>query len=239
MSGHSHWATIKRKKEAEDIKRGKIFSKFSREITVAAKDGSDARLRLAIDRAKTANMPKSKIDNAVKKGTGEGKKGGLKEIIYEGFGPQGVGIIVEALTDNRKRTTAELRKIFEKGGGSLGGPGTVSHQFKRTGLLVVAKGDDSEETVLKIMDLGVEDVEEVEDAIEVYTRPQEMQKYKQELTDLGLKVKSFNLVRKPLVIVQIKDKKTAEKTLSLMNALEDYDDVQRTDASFDIEPDIL
>lgn len=243
MSGHSHWRTIQRVKQAEDQKRGKLFSRLSREVSIAARSGSDPetnfKLRLAIKRAQDANMPKSNIERAIKKGSGKGEKGVLEEVVYEGFGPAGVGIIVEAMTDNRQRTTAEMRKIFEKRGGSLAGPGSVSHQFKLMGLLVVEKGKNPQETVLKIMDFEVEDIDEMADALEVYTKPDNLMKVRQELESAGLKVKSFELVRKPLVEIPIKDKKTADQILELMEALEDHGDVQKTAANFDIDPKLL
>lgn len=235
MSGHSHWATIKRKKGTEDQKRGQIFSRLSREITIAAKSGADsesnARLRLAIERARTANMPKSNIEKAIKKATGEGKGGGLEEVIYEGFGPGGIGIMVEALTDNRKRTTAEIRKIFEKRGGSLAGPGAVAHQFQRMGFLAVSKGRNSEQTVLRIMDLKIEDVDEVEDEIEVYVEPANLETVKKQLADLGLEIKSFSLTWRPLTPIIVKKKSLAEPLLALLDELENHDDVQTTDAN--------
>ena len=239
MSGHSHWSTIQRKKQAEDKKRGKLFSRFSREIAMAARNGGGARLRLAIENAKNANMPKVNIERAIKKGKGTGGKGRLEEVVYEGFGPGGVGIIVEVVTDNRQRTIAEIKKIFEKKGGSLAGPGAVSHQFKLMGLLVVEKGGDSDKAILEIMDLGVEDVEEVEDVVEIYTEPKDLEKTREKLESLGYKVKSFALTRKPLVEIPVKNKKTADRILELMSVLEEHVDVQKTAANFDIDPKLL
>lgn len=243
MSGHSHWSTIKRKKQADDQERGKVFSRLSKEIIVAARAGADPesnfKLRLAVERARSANMPKDKIDNAIEKGSGEGKKGGLEEVVYEGFGPSKVGIMVSALTDNRQRTAAEIKNIFEKRGGSLAGPGAVSYQFKLMGLIALEKRQNPDEDILKIMDLEVEDVSEVEDAIEVYTLPKELEKTKKELENQGFQVKSFGLVRKPLVMIPVKDKKTADQVLELMVALEEHDEVQETAANFEIDPSLL
>jgi len=244
MSGHSHWSTIQRKKQAEDQKRGKIFSRLSKEIMVAARAGADPqsnfKLRLAIERAKNANMPKEKIEKAIQKGSGVGEKeGGLESVVYEGFGPAGVGIIVEAATDNRQRTAAEIKKIFERGGGKLAEPGAVSCQFKTMGLIVVEKGEKPEETILAIMDLGVEDVEEVEDGIEVYTQPKLLEKIKNDLEKLGLQIKSWELIRRPMVVIPIKDKKTADQILGLMSTLEEHADVQKTAANFDIDSQLL
>lgn len=243
MSGHSHWSTIQRKKQAEDTKRGRLFSRLSREISIAARSGSDPasnfKLRLAVERAKAANMPKNKIENAIRKGSGKGKGGSLEEVVYEGFGPGRVGIIVTALTNNRQRTVAEIKKIFEKKGGALAGPGAVAYQFKLMGLIAVEKDQDSDEAILKIMDLGIEDVEEAEDAIEVYTLPKELEKTKKNLESAGFKVKSFGLIRKPSVTIPIKDKKTADQILELMAALEEHDEVQETAANFDIKPALL
>jgi len=243
MSGHSHWSTIQRKKQVEDIKRGKVFSRVSREIMIAARSGADPetnfKLRLAIERAKTANMPKDNIERAIKKGSGVGEKGKVEEVVYEGFGPGGVSIIVEAVTDNRQRTIAEIKKIFDRGGGSLAGPGAVSYQFKLMGLSAVERGKNSQEQILKIMDLGVEDVEEAEDAIEVYTKPKDLEKTKRALENLGFGIKSFGLIRRPTVLVAIKEKKVANQLLELMNQLEEHPDVQKTAANFDIGPELL
>jgi YebC/PmpR family DNA-binding regulatory protein len=243
MSGHSHWSTIQRVKQAEDAKRGKLFSKLSREITLAARSGLDPatnfKLRLAVDRAKKINMPKEKIEKAIKKGSGGEERSGLQEVLYEGFGPESVGIIVEALTDNRQRTTAEIRKIFERGGGSLAGPGAVAHQFELMGLIALEKTDRPQETILKIMDFGVEDIDEAEDAIEVYTKPEELEKLRKELGSAGFKVKNFGLSRKPLVEIPVKKRKTLERIFELMNALEEHPDVQATAANFDIDTRLL
>lgn len=244
MSGHSHWSTIQRTKQAEDKKRGKLFSRLSREIAIAARSGANPqanfKLRLSLEKAKSANMPKEKIERAIKRGSGKGEREALEEVVYEGFGPAGVGIIVEAMTDNRQRTTAELRRIFESRGGSLAGPGAVAHQFKLMGLVAVEKDKEPQERMLQIMDLGdVEDVEEAGDAIEVYTQLGDLERVKRALESLGLKIKSFGLIRKPLVVIPIKGKKTAEQVLGLMNQLEEHDEVQRTDANFDIDPELL
>jgi len=244
MSGHSHWSTIKRKKEAEDQKRGKLFSRFAREIAIAARLGADPetnfKLRLAIERAKNANMPKEKIEKAIKRGSGEGERRKLEEVVYEGFGPAGVGVIAEAMTDNRQRTTAEIRRIFESKGGSLAGPGAVAHQFRLMGLVVLEKEENSQETILKVMDFdGVEDIEEAEDAIEVYVKSKDLEKVRRKLEEAGFKVKSFELTRKPLVEVPIKEKKTADQILSLMEELEEHSDIQRAYANFDIDTSLL
>lgn len=242
MSGHSHWATIKRKKETEDQKRGKVFSRLSREITLAAKTGADpesnAKLRLAIERARTANMPGSNIEKAIKKSASwrsEGKGGGLEEVVYEGFGPNSIAVIIEALTDNRQRTTAEIRKILERKGGSLAGPGAVVHQFQRLGLLTVKKTIDIQETILKIMDLAnIEDVIEAEDVIEVYTQPNYLETVRQALLKIGLEIKSFSLIWQPRTPQLIKKGNAAEQALNLMNELEEQADVQAASAAFEI-----
>ena len=238
MSGHSHWSTIQRKKQAEDKKRGKLFSKLSREISLAVRSGG-ARLRLAVEDAKNANMPKVNIERAIKKGKGTGEKGRLEEVVYEGFGPGGVGIIVEAVTDNRQRTTAEIKKIFKKKGGSLAGPGAVCHKFKLMGSLAVEKRGDVDKMILEIMDLGVEDIEEVEDVVEIYTKPKDLEKTREKLESLGYKVKSFTLARKPLIEMPIKNRKTADQILELMSILEEHVDVQKIAANFDIDSELL
>ncbi len=243
MSGHSKWSTIKRQKEAADKQRGKIFSKLAKAITIAAREGTDPdtnfKLRLEVDRAKQANMPKENIERAIIRASGGAGEGQLEEVVYEGYGPEGVAIIAEAATDNRNRTTAEIKQLFERGGGSLGGPGTVTYQFRPMGLITVEKSDNPDEQILKIIDLGVEDVEEATDALEVYIQSQKLGEFKEKLNQKGFKVLSAELVKQPKNEIKIKNANKATKILKLMDSLQEHDDVQRAFANFDIPEEVL
>jgi YebC/PmpR family DNA-binding regulatory protein len=242
MSGHSKWSTIKRQKEAKDQKRGVVFTKLARAITIAVRKGGSSdpemnfALRLAIDKARAANMPKENIQRAIERGAGEGEgSDDLKEAVYEGFGPQKVAILVEVLTDNTNRTLAEMKKIFEKRGVRLVSPGSAAYLFQKIGLVAVAKGKNAEETMLKIIDLGAEDVEEAEDAIETYIAPEKLAQFKNLLAQAGLEIKEMEIMMRPKVSAVIKDSKTAQKILELMDVLNSHDDVQKTWANFDIQ----
>ena len=242
MSGHSKWSTIKRQKETTDKRKGQVFSKLARVIAIAAHGGTDPesnfKLRLAIEKARQANMPKENIDRALHKAQGE-QGSGLQEVTYEGYGPGKIAIIIEAVTDNKNRTTAEIKNIFEKGGGSLTAPGAVSFQFKQAGLLTIEKDKNPDEQILKIIDLGVEDVEEASDAIEVYTKSGELDQVRKRLEEKSFRVVGAELVRQPTTMAAISDKKTAEKVLNFMEKIEEHDDVQRVFANFDIPDEIL
>lgn len=243
MSGHSKWSTIKRQKEATDIKRGKIFSKLAKAITITAREGADAntnfKLRLEIERAKQVNMPKENIKRAIDKASGGTGEGQLEEVIYEGYGPGGIAVIAEAATDNRNRTTAEIKKMFERGGGSLGGPGSVGYQFKPMGLITVQKGAKPDEQILKIIDLEVEEVEEAADALEVYVQSQNLGKVKESLDQGGFKVLNVELAKQPENEVQINDPEKAVKILKFMDSLQEHDDIQKIYANFDISEEVL
>ena len=243
MSGHSKWSTIKRQKGLADLKKGKIFSKLARAITIAARGGTEPetnfKLRLEIEKAKQTNMPKENIERALRQAQGKLDGGNLEEITYEGYGPGGVAIIVEAVTDNRNRTTAEMKKLFERGGGNLGAPGTVTYLFKPMGLITVEKNDKPDEQILKIIDLGVEDVEEAKDALEVYVQSQKLTEVKEKLTQGGFKVLNAELVKQPKNEVQIKDAEKANKVLKLMDSLQEHDDIQQVFANFNIPEEIL
>jgi len=241
MSGHSHWATIKRQKEVQDQKRGKIFSKFAKAISLAARDGADPetnfKLRLLIERAKQANMPKENIARAIEKGSGRSGVVKLEEVVYEGYGPEGVAVIIEVVTDNRNRTTSEIKNIFEREGGSLASPGAVSFQFKKAGLILVKREKEVDNQILKLIDLGVDDVEEVEDGIEAYVRSDALNEVKDKIEQAGFGVITVELVRQPQMTVKIEDKGKAAKILKLMESLEEQDDVQKVYANFDIKED--
>lgn len=247
MSGHSKWATIHRQKAIVDQKRGQIFTKLGRAITIAVREGggvtdptANFHLKMAIEKARAANMPKENVQRAIKRGSGEMGEEKWEEVTYEGYGPGQVGIIVECLTDNRQRTGQVIKNIFETSGGSLAGPGAVSFQFEKSGFLTVKKPANVQETILKIMDIeGVMDVEEVSDAIEVHTRPDKLEKVKEGLEGLGLKVTSGELTLKPRLTVLIRDSQKAQKILEFMEKLEDLDEVQKVYPNFDIKDELL
>jgi YebC/PmpR family DNA-binding regulatory protein len=241
MSGHSKWSTIKRKKEAEDQKRGAVFTKLAKAIIIAAQTGGSPdpemnfSLNLAVDRAKAANMPKENIQRAIDRGSGQGEGSGvLKEVVYEGFGPQKVAILVEVLTDNTNRTVSEIKKIFETKGGSLASANAVAYLFEKVGLLLVVKGEDPETTMLQLIDLGAEDIEEVEDGIEVYVPARELAAFKEKFEQKGIRVKEMEIARRPKTTVVLADQEKAKKVLALMEALNNHDDVQKTWANLEI-----
>jgi len=243
MSGHSHYATIKRQKEVKDSAKGKIFSKLGKAISIAVKAGggtdpeANYKLRMAIDAARSANMPKVNIDRAITKGSGEVDN--IEEVAYEGFGPGGIAIIVQAATDNRNRTGQEIKNIFEKGGGNLAGPGSVSFNFEPKGFLLVQKENNLEEQMFKLIDCGAEDIEETGDGLEIFTNYNDLAKVKKEVEIAGLTIRSFSLVQKPKNLMQIQDGHTASKALALLEKFEDLDDVQEVYSNIDISPDIM
>lgn len=242
MSGHSHYSTIKRKKEAGDAARGKIFSKLSRAISIAIKTGggpnpdTNYKLRVAIEAAKAANMPKANIERALSKAS---ESDVLEEVAYEGFGPEGIGVIVETATDNRNRTGQEIKGIFDRGGGRLAGPGAVSYNFEPKGLILVKKTDDCEAQMLKLIDFGVEDVLGADDAIEVYVEPEKLSETKKKLEEKGFALSSVELMKKPKILQKISDSKKAEKVLSFLDKLENLDDVQKVYSNLDIPEEVL
>lgn len=245
MSGHSKWNTIKRKKGAADTKRGKIFTKLIKEITLAARlGGSDpegnSRLRQAIMAAKEENMPKDNIDRAIKKGVG-GADGsaGYEEVVYEGYGPGGAAVLVEAMTDNKNRTVAEIRHIFSKHGGNLGENGCVSWMFEKKGSILFDKKSVSEEALVEIaLDAGAEDVKEEENEFEVVTDPGFFEQVKKTIEDNGLKYIKAEVTMVPRSVVRLEGDK-AVQILKLMEKMEDNDDVQHAYANFDIPDDIM
>jgi YebC/PmpR family DNA-binding regulatory protein len=239
MSGHSKWSKIHRQKEVTDAKRGQLFTKLGRAIAVAVRAGggvtdpeANFQLRLAIEKAKQFNMPKVNIERALQRGAGRGEEGALEEVTYEGFGPEGIAVLAQATTDNKQRTSQEVRNLFEKGGGSLGGPGAVAYQFESMGLLVIEKPKNPEEALLKLIDLGADDVEEGDDEIEIYVKPENLEEMKQELQKQGLKLKSYELSMKPKNLLPVKEKQKAVKVLNFMDKLQDHDDVQKVSANF-------
>lgn len=246
MSGHSKWSQIKRQKGAADIKKGQVFTKLANAITIAIRHGggvadpeANFRLRLTIEKARQANMPKENIERAIERGAGKAG-GGMEEVVYEGYGPGGVALIVEAATDNRQRTTAEVRNIFEKHGGNLGSKGAVDYLFESMGMLVVSKNNQgSEEIMLVAIEAGAQDVEEAGSVIEIYTKPEELNAIKEKLKDRGLAIESMELTQKPKTTVSVSDLETAQKILSFVERLENLDDVQKIYANFDIPDELL
>ncbi|MDH4203343.1 MAG: YebC/PmpR family DNA-binding transcriptional regulator [Phycisphaerae bacterium] len=245
MSGHSHWAGIKHKKAANDAKRGKVWSKIARMIIVAAKagggdPGQNLTLRYAIDKAKAANMPKDTIEKAIKKGTGELGAVEYVDVLYEGYAPGGVAIMVEGLTDNRNRTAPEIKKIFEKRGGSMGASGCVSYMFKKKGLVTVKTDAADEETLMDIaLTAGAEDFENTGEIYEITCEPESYDDLKAALEENQIPLESAELSRIPDSTIPVADADTARKILNLMDDFEDHDDVQEVYANFDIPDDIL
>ncbi len=245
MSGHSKWSTIKHKKAAQDAKRGKIFTKLIKEITVAARLGggdpaANPRLRAAIDAAKAQNMPKNNIERAIKKGTGELEGVSYEEVTYEGYGPGGVAVLVETITDNRQRTVAEVRHIFAKRGGNMGEPGSVAWIFEKKGLVIVEKDKVDEDTLMDVaLEAGAEDIVDSGSEWEIETRPENLEKMKKALTDAGIHPLSAQISMIPSNTIEIRDEKQAEQLMNLMNALEENDDVQNVYANFDIPDELL
>lgn len=244
MSGHSKWAQIKHKKAKTDLERGKAFSKLIRLITVAARQGggnpeTNPRLRLAIQKAKEMNMPQENIEKAIKKGTGELEGVAYEEIVYEGYGPGGVAIMVEATTDNRNRTTAEIRHLFSKHGGNLGETGCVSWVFERKGLISFEKGKVDEEEIMAVaIDAGAEDIRSTETTIDVITAPENFEEVKEAIDRRGLQYAVAQITMVPKTTVSVEGKQ-AQQVLSLIEALEDHDDVQEVYANFDIADELL
>ncbi|MFH1783129.1 MAG: YebC/PmpR family DNA-binding transcriptional regulator [Candidatus Omnitrophota bacterium] len=238
MSGHSKWASIKHKKAATDSKRGKLFTKFIKEITVAARNGGDIntnpRLRTAIDRAKQANMPADNIDRAVKKGTGELEGVTYEEFSMEGYGPGGVAIIVDILTDNKNRSAAEIRNIFTKKNGSIAGAGSVAWMFEKKGYIAIDKKTASEDKVMDIvLDAGAQDMETQEDIYSVITDPKDFEAVKKALEDNKIKIDSAEITMVPKSSVKLTGD-AAKNILALVEELEDHDDSQNVYANFDI-----
>jgi YebC/PmpR family DNA-binding regulatory protein len=245
MSGHSHWAGIKYKKAALDAKRGKVWSKVARMIIVAAKQGggdpsANLSLRYAIDKAKAANMPKDTIEKAVKKGTGELEGTSFEEVQYEGYGPAGVAVMVEALTDNRHRTGPEIKRIFEKHGGSLGTTGCVNWMFTKKGLITVSTANADEEQLLEIaMNAGADDMQNTGEVFEITCDPAAYEQLRAALQDKGIATEVAEISMVPQNTIDIGDDHVAKRILSLMEAFEDHDDVQNTYANFNIPEETL
>jgi YebC/PmpR family DNA-binding regulatory protein len=231
MSGHSHWATIKHKKGAIDAKRGKLWSKLSRAIIIAAKHGGgdptmNLKLRYAIDKAREVSMPKDNIERAIKRGTGEVEGQQFEELTYEGYGPGGVALLVDVLTDNRNRTMGEVRKIFERGGGKMGSSGTVAFLFERKGLIAVdADGVDEDTLMGLVLDAGADDLKRGSGQFEITTDAHAFAPVKAALEKASLKVLSADVAQLAKAPVDV-DEETGKKVAKLMEAIDDHDDVQ-------------
>jgi YebC/PmpR family DNA-binding regulatory protein len=245
MSGHSKWSTIKRKKGAIDAKRGKVFTRLIKEITVAARGGGgdpegNPRLRSAIATAKTENMPKDNIARAIKKGTGEIAGEVYDEIMYEGYGPGGVAILVECLTDNRNRTVADVRHYFAKNNGNLGESGCVAYMFDKKGLILVDKSTVEEEVLMDAaLEAGAEDVVEEESEFQIFTAPEDFDEVRGALETAGIGFLDASVSMIPQNTVEVVDEKIARALMKLMESLEDHDDVQNIYANFDIDDDLM
>lgn len=238
MSGHSKWATIKHKKAMVDSRRGQMFTKLARAITIAAKEGggdisSNFKLRLVIDKAKQFNMPKKNIERAVERGTGRAGGELLAEAVYEGYGPGKIAVMVEVVTDNKNRSVAAIKKVFERSGGSLGQSGSVGYLFTRKGRILAEKQADVEEQMLKLIDLGVEDVEEAEIGVEMLVEASKLAEIKNKASQTGFKIKEAELVFDPKSLLSL-DEAVKAKAMKFLETLDDLDDVQNIYSNLDI-----
>ncbi|MHB1468732.1 MAG: YebC/PmpR family DNA-binding transcriptional regulator [Solirubrobacteraceae bacterium] len=245
MSGHSKWASIKHKKAVVDSRRGAQFTKLARAITVAARDGGgdpagNAALENAIAKAKAASMPKDNIERAIAKGTGEGADGAsIESVLYEGYGPAGVALLVETLTDNRNRTSADVRHLFTKFGGSLGEPGSVAYLFDRKGVIAIDADSCSEDDLIVAIEAGAEDVSTDEDVHEVVTELSDFAAVRQALDDAGIEMESAELLYRPKSLAPIEHEGQVVKLMKLIDALEDNDDVDAVHANYDVPAEML
>jgi YebC/PmpR family DNA-binding regulatory protein len=241
MSGHSHFSTIKRQKAVNDAAKGNLFSKLARAIMIAAKGGADPdmnfKLRVEIDKARAASMPKENIDRAIAKATTEAAN--LVEISYEGFGPGGISVIINVATDNKNRSAQEMKNLFERGGGTLAGPGAVSFNFESKGFILVNKSADPESQMLTMIDLGAEDVSESPDGIEVYTAPGVLGAVRKKFEEAGFEIKETELVMKPKNLQTIGDAGVAAKALTFLDSVEDLEDVASVFSNLNIPDETM
>lgn len=243
MSGHSKWSTIKHKKAATDAKRGKIFTRIAKELTIAARDGGgdpefNPALRLAVDKAKAANMPKDNVERAIKRGTGELEGGELLEILYEGYAPHGVGLIIECVTDNRNRSVAEVRHTLSKYGGNMGTNGAVSWQFTQKGYMTTSNYGDEDEFFLTAAEAGAEDVQFSDDVAEIFVEKEDFGATRDALEAEGVKLDEAKLIFDPDNPVELEPKQAAQ-VLKLVEMLEDLDDVQNVYSALEITDEAL
>jgi YebC/PmpR family DNA-binding regulatory protein len=246
MSGHSKWATTKHQKAAKDKNRGKLFAKLIRQIEVAAREGggdmsANATLRTAVDKARDASVPLDTIERAVKRGTGELEGVSYESVSYEGYAPNGVAVIAECLTDNRNRTTSEVKNIFTRNGGSLAEPGAVAWQFHRKGVIIIDKttGVDEDDLMLAALEAGAEDVADQGDTWQVTSDPHDLTAVKGALEAAGVAMASADLTMLPTTAIPLESENDARKVLRVVDALEDHDDVQNVYANFDIPDDVF
>lgn len=245
MSGHNKWSTIKHKKAATDAKRGRIFTRLAKEIAIAAGQGGGGNLdtnfslRLAVDKAKTANMPKDNIERAIKRGTGELKGEALVEVMYEGYAPHGVALLVKTLTDNRNRTVADIRRVLTRQGGTLAEAGAVAWQFERKGYIGIApNGLEEDEVFEAAVEGGAEDVTFSDDLIEVYADPADLQNVRQALLDAGIQFESVELTMTPTTTIRLEDKQTLQ-IMGVIDGLEELDDVQHVHSNLEISDEAM
>jgi YebC/PmpR family DNA-binding regulatory protein len=244
VSGHSKWSQIKRQKGVADVKRGNLFTKMTREIMIAAKQGggdpeANFRLRLAMDRARAVNMPKDSIARAIERATGGGEGAQLESVVYEGYAPGGVSVMVEAATDNRNRTASEIRATFTHHNGKLGEAGSVQWLFEQKGVIEVdTSGGRADEVELAAIDAGAEDVERDKDLVTIYTAPKDFEKVKKALEAAGIRSASAEMSMRPSSTVSV-DADSGRKVLRLVEALEELDDVQKVHANFDVPEEVL
>ena len=244
MSGHSKWATIKHKKGAQDKARGKLFAKLIRQVEVAAREGggdvnSNATLRTMFQKARDASVPMDTIERAIKRGTGELEGVRYEAVSYEGYAPAGVAVYVEALTDNRNRTGADVRSIFTKNGGSIAEPGSVAWQFERKGVVILPRTVSEDDLMGVVLDAGAEDIEDQGDTWQVTSPPTELAKVRAALEEAGIAFDSADLTMLPSQVVPLENEGDARKVLKVIDALEEHDDVQNVYANFDIPDRIL
>lgn len=241
MSGHSKWHSIKHKKGITDAKRGKVFTKMAAEIAVAAQGGADPtmnfKLRLAIQKAKAANVPANNIERAIARGAGTGDGARLEELVYEGYGPAGVAVLVKALTDNRNRTAPAVKAVFSKHGGNLGAPGSVSYLFEQKGIIVCKEGIDKDDLSLIAIEAGATDIDDSGDQLVVYTSPNDLEKVRDALGEDNVESAEVKLEANQTVVVD--DAGKAKTILNLMEALDDLDDVVEVTSNFDIPDEIM
>jgi YebC/PmpR family DNA-binding regulatory protein len=244
MSGHSKWATIKRQKGANDAKRGQVFTKLAREITIAAREGlpdpdMNFRLRLAVQKARAENMPKENIDRAIERAAGGAGGANYDEVFYEGYGPSGIAVMIQAMTDNRNRTVSEIRAVLTRAGGTLGENGSVGWMFDHVGQIVANPGpSDPDELALTAIDAGAIDVQVEGEDVEIFTEVQELHKVLEAINDAGVEVRSSELIMKPKTLMS-PDSDSAVKVIRLMEKLEDLDDVQQVYTNLEVTDEVL
>ena len=241
MSGHSHFATIKRQKAVNDAAKGNLFSKMARAIMIAAKSGGDPdmnfKLRFEIDKARAVSMPKENIERAIAKATTEAAN--IEEITYEGFGPGGIGVMIEVASDNKNRTAQEIKNLFDRAGGSMGGPNSVAFNFESKGFMVIKKKEDPDTQMLQLIDAGAEDMEDVGSGFEIYVAPDKLGQIHKALIAAGFEVTETELQMKPKNFVNIIDPSTAGKIMKFIDEVESQDDVQNVFINADIPDDVM